>query len=300
MVFGFLKPGRVTFRVEWDQNREYRPGDALPARIDVRMKGRPKLRGIRIGLVFWQRFRYPEEWEEDDGTVDYRLVWKESERWVVQANLPLPSKLPPDFQQHFEGQLQIPEVLPPAHEGHICQARWYLKVVADRPLLPDEEYQAPVRLVVPPPGHYTKPGLYGEPSQPHLADVRLHLPGLEFVEGEVLEGEVVIRPREDLEVRGVQVLLRVHEHIPYDSVFHNAPDAEFWETVYQADLAGPGTLRAGREQRYTFRIPLPHGRPTCRHCGPEGRISWYLHARLDRRLRRDPTVTQEIYLYNGR
>ncbi len=300
MVFGFLRPGRVSLEVAWDQNRAYRPGDALPARVHVRMKGRPKLRGIRIGLVFWQRFRYPEEWEEENGTMDYRLMWKESERWAVQADLPLPSKLPSDFQQTFEGQLRIPDVLPPAHEGRICQARWYLKVVADRPMLPDEEYRAPVRLVVPPPGRYAEPGVFGEPSQPHLADLRFHLPGLEFVEGEVLEGQVVIRPHEDLEVRGVQVLLRVHERIPYDSVFDDAPDAEFWETVHQADLAGPGTLHAGREQRYAFRIPLPQGRPTCGHCGPGGRISWYLHARLDRALRRDPTVTQEIFLYNGR
>ncbi len=311
MVFGFLFGGKVDIQVQWPQDRIYRPGDTIPAQVHLRMQGRPRVRGVRVGLVFWQRFQYPDWEEHDDGTGDYVILWKEKERWVTQAQLPLPDPLPANFEKTYQGTITIPHDVPPPHQGRICQGRWYIKAVVDRPMLPDEEYRASLDLVVPPPGVLQNPDFYGQATHPDVVDMRFHLPGLEFVEGETLEGTLHLRSHETIEGRRVRIVLEVREFIDYrlrampgltfEDQSHEVPEVEDLARVAEVDLARPFRMQAGEEKALPFRLQLPRlGKPTCEACGEGGSIRWTLRGFIDLAWRRDPGVVQEIYLYNGR
>ncbi len=312
MVFGFLRGGKVHIRVEWPKDRIYRPGDAIPARVHLRMEGRPKVRGVRVGLVFWQRFRFPEWEEEDDGTIEYYMDWKEQERWAVQSQLPLPDPLPKNFQKTFTGTITIPENVPPPHEGRICQGRWFVKAVVDRPLFPDDVYQSPLQLVVPPPGAFQQPDFYGQPTHPEAVEMRLHLPGLELVEGELLEGTLHLRARQEIKARSLRVTLDVEERIIYQPdlmpglTFEDGSDdipEESRESSRVADieLAAPFQMTPGEERSFPFRLQIPRmNKPTCQACGEGGTIRWTLQGVVDRPWKQDFRVIQELFVYNGR
>ncbi len=312
MVFGFLRGGKVQVHVEWPQDRVYRPGDTIPARVHLRMQGRPRVRKVRVGLVFWQRFRFPDWYEQEDGTVEYFMDWKEQERWVVQAELPLPQPLPKDFQKTYTGTLTIPEGVPPPHEGRICQGRWFVKTVVDRPLRPDDVYQAPLQMVVPPPGAFQQPDFYGQSTHPDIVTMRLHLPGLEFVEGDLLEGTLSLRAHREFQARSLRVTLDVEERIVYK--FDVMPGLTFEDEfedileesrdtsrVADMELAAPFQMAAGEERRFPFRLQIPRMRkPTCQACGEGGTIRWTLQGVVDRPWKQDFRVVQEIFVYNGR
>jgi len=312
MVFGLFR-GKIRMRLAWPRERTYRPGDTIPLQVHVRMEGRPKVRGLRVGLVFWQRFRYPD-WDEkkEDGTPDYYMTWKEREQWVVQAQLPLPDPLPKHFEKVYRGTLTIPLDVPPAHEGRICQARWRLKVVADRPLTFDDEHDAGLRLVVPPPGVQTQTRFYGQATHPQTVDMRWRLPGLEFVEGDTLEGELHLRAQQAIEGRRLRVTLAVREFIPLDSTSMPGLEIDDWDEdipeyleardiVAEAELAAPFRMQAGETRVVPFRLTVPRlNKPSCTACGEGGSITWMLHGLVDRPWKQDYRVEQEIFVYGGR
>ena len=311
MVFGFLRGGKIQVHVEWPQDQVYRPGDTIPVRVHLRLQGRPRIREVRVGLVFWQRFQYPEWEEHDDGSIDYITIWKEKESWVAQAHLPLPDPLPANFQKTYEGTLTLHPDVPPPHEGRICQARWYLKAVVDRPWRPDVTYQGALRLVVPPPGAFQNLDFYGQATHPEEVDMRFRLPGLEFVEGDILEGALHLKARQPIKGRSLRIVLSVREFIRYRGITmpgltfsdyeHEIPDMEYHARVADMTLAQPFQMQAGEERAFPFRIQLPRlGKPTCQACGEGGTIRWTLQGLVDRPWKRDYRVEQEIYMYNGR
>ncbi len=310
-MFGLWGGGRVTLQVEWEQERVYRPGERVPVRVHLRTQGRPKIRQVVVGLAFWQRFQYPDWEEEEDGSLYYITIWEEREQWFGQSALPLPKPLPKDFQGTFTGEIVIPQDVPPPHEGRVCQGRWYLKAVADRPLRPDTIYQAPLQLVVPPPGLWPETGFYGRPSHPQRVEMQFHLPGLEFVEGEVVEGALHVRAHGPLQARRVQVVLEVQEFIPYrldtmpgltfEDGSDRIPDMAHTERVEELTLNGALELKAVEQRVFPFRLTVPVLRkPTCLACGPGGTIRWILRGMLERPWRRDFRVEQEVYVFNGR
>ena len=313
MVFGLLR-GKVRMRLEWPAERIYRPGETIPVQVHVRIEGRPKLRGLRVGLVFWQRYRYPD-WDErnEDGTRDYYMTWKEREHWAVQARLPLPQPLPKVFQKTYSGAIAIPRDVPPPHEGRICQGRWYLKVIADRPMLPDDEHRALLRLVVPRPGVFQRPGFYGQASHPRVVDMRLELPGLEAVEGGVLEGRLHLRAHKPIEARGLHMALDVREFIrlrpeimpglrpTLDEWDHDSSVPDYLDDrtrAAQARLAAPFRMAASETRVFPFQLEVPRlNKPSCTACGEGGFIAWTLHGFIERPWTRDYEVTQEVYVY---
>jgi len=120
----------------------------------------------------------------------------------------------------------------------------------------------------------------------------LRLPGLEFVEGETINGRLLIEPRKDLSVSEVRLELVREEHVPRDEGNrHTAIEQKL-------QLARKTEFQAGIPAVYDFTMHIPdQGCPTRQT--RNSRATWMVRATLNRRLRKDFTVGQEIFVYNG-
>ncbi len=316
MVFRlFRKKGRVRFAFTLDRPQgPYYPGDTLRAYLDVRVEGAPvKVRRLEARLFYWQRFRQWEFIHADEEGEDVSLLqrdeywqatWKEETVRLGRVQLPVPHRMPQGFAQRFELAFALPETLEPPHNGVLAQGGLYLWAFADRPWTGDDWVSVAVPLVLPPPGMYVEPRYYGKANEPETIDMALYLPGLEFVEGQNLEGRLRLRCHQPVEGRQLRVTLEVREFIPTNNPeffleLNSTPDFRETHEAARVVLREPFRLQPGQELEIPFRLTIPQlGRPTCT-TGGNGWIRWYLQGVIDRPRARDYRVEQEVYVFNG-
>ncbi len=314
MVFGlFRRSGRLNMAIQLEKPQgPYRFGETVRARIDLWVEGGPvKVREVEASLLYWQRYRqwkylYSEEDEMGDEEEYWYEHWETRSRAFGRQRLLQGGTLPNGFRQRFTVAFSLPDQGEPPHKGEIAQAGWYFLVHADRPWGKDMQAQAEVPVVVPPPGLHTQPDFYGQASHPDVLEMSFHLPGLEFVEGDVVEGALLVRALQAVEGRGLRVALLAREFIPSNNpktllpTRETSPDFEAETKVGEVVRQGPLRLQPGETLRLPFRIEIPRlGRPTCT-TGGNGWIRWFLTAALDRAWARDYRLTQELFVYNGR
>lgn len=310
----FRRSGKVLFDVALDKPLgPYYAGDSVQAQVRVRTKGGGvKVRRVEARLVSWRRYRQweysdPHDYEDDDDWDDefWRRTWEEEEH-IMGRELLLPAQtLPEAFEEEFSVAFSLPQDVAPPHQGLLSQEGWRLEVIADRPWAPDQQVELEIPLVVPPPGHHTQPGKFGKATHSDEVEMHLALPGLEFVEGETIEGELVVQAFQPVKGRQVRVTLYVQEFIPRNKPdFYverlDAPDFRENTVAASAVLQEQVSVPQGETLRLPFQLEIPRlQRPTCT-TGGQGWIRWMLEGTVDRRLARDYRVKQEIFVYNGR
>ncbi len=290
MAFGFLKGDQVQVQIELDRPQgPYYPGEMLHAIVTIQNRKQLKVREVRAGLVFWERYAYETRDSEGDRTTS----WATHEEWVARETLVGGGVVPAGFSQSFRLQWQIPPNAVPPCKGKITTNRWLVRVTFDQQLKRDINEEVELPLVVPPSGQWREPGEYGEASHPQEADMALWLPRLEWVEGETVEGRLVVRPQKDFTVGEVRVELVRREHVPRDR------GKTEWIEQGKARLAEKASFQAGGSYEYPFAFQLPvQGCPS--RVTPSSAVSWIIKGILSRRLQKDFTVEEEISVHNGR
>ena len=180
----------------------------------------------------------------------------------------------------------------PPYKGEITQNRWVAKVTLDRRMKKDFNAEAEIALIVPPPGESAQPGQYGTSSHPDKVDFQIALPRLEWVEGETIESRLLVSPQDRLKFREMRVELVRREHVPRDR--GNTKIV----TVSNSQVAGKTELSPGQIAEFPFRLTIPQQGCPSRQTD-NSNATWSIRGVLPRRLARDFTVTQEIYVYNG-
>jgi len=289
MSLGLFKGSSVNISLQVDRPADsYYPGDVVHAGITLEVEKSMKVREVRAGLVFCERY----QWADSDAEEGTTYHWSTDEVWASKEILVPEGTIPGNFRQTYSFDWTIPPDAPPPYDGKISQTRWLAKVTVDRKLKKDinEEVEFPV--IVPPPGQATQPGEYGQVSHPDAVHMQMRLPGLEFVEGEAINGRLLIEPRKGFSVSEVRLELVREEYVPRD-------DGNRHTAIEQKlQLARKSKFQTGVPAVYDFTLHIPdQGRPSrqTRH----SRADWSIRAALSRRLRKDFTVEQEIFVYNG-
>ena len=280
---------KVQVHIELDRPQgPYYPGDVLHAVVTIQSRKQVKVREVRAGLVFWERYAY--ETRDLDG--DRSTSWATGELVVAKEVLVGEGTVPAGFNQSFRLTWQLPPDAVPPYTGKITRNRWLVKVTFDRKLKKDINEEVEIPLIVPPPGQWAEPGEYGEASHPDEADMALWLPRLEWVEGETVEGRLLVRPQKDFTVSEVRVELVRREHVPRD-------EGKTERIVEgKARLAGKTAFRANQSYEFPFAFPLPTQGCPSRET-PFSTAAWILKGILNRRLRKDFTVQAELLVCNG-
>ncbi|HEY76979.1 MAG TPA: hypothetical protein G4O00_12555 [Thermoflexia bacterium] len=267
----------------------YYPGDAVQATITIRARKKVKVSEVRAGLILWEKYIY----YDTDAEGDSSKITTTAQIPAVVESLLDKGAIPAGFERTWTFQWQIPPDAPPPYVGVITKNRWIVKVTLDRRLRKDINAEVEVPLIVPPPGEDAEPGEYGDSSHPDTVDLSIWLPRLEWVEGETVEGKLLVRPEKDFTASEVRVELVREEYVPRgEGNRHRVVEGK-------AQLAGRTSFRALESYEYPFAFPIPVQSHPTRET-PNSVVTWTLKGVLSRRLRKDFRVDVEIFVYNGR
>ena len=288
MPISFLGGGGAEIAIELDRpGGPYYPGEVIHAAITLASEKETKISGFHAGLLAWELSIS----EDSDGQTSRR---KTVDEMVAGETLIDEMALAAGFRGTYQVDLQIPGDAFPAYASSSIRSGWLVKATVDRGFKKDVTAEVELPLVVPPPGEHAQPGEVGEASHPDTADMRLWLPSLEWVEGETIEGQLLIRPRKSFDAGEVRVHLQRQEKVHAPRYKSSSTD---W--IDRVVLAGKTRFQPGQEVDLPFSFPIPvMGCPTRRT--ESTTVVYTLQAALSRRLRKDYTVGTEIWLYNGR
>ncbi len=282
---------KVSIEIDPGQGPFY-PGSPLNVSITLRSKKKVKVSEVRAVLLFHEQYRYKAVEEDDDGDRQTR-VYTAHKDWEVHKDLLMGGEtIPGGFEQTYQLDWKIPEDAQPPYSGKVIQAKWLIKVTLDRKLRKDINKEIELPIIVPPPGTHGGAGEYGHASHSDKADMQLWLPRVEWVEGETIEGKLKIYAHDNISCNHVRIELTRKEE-----VFRENGNV-FTVTEFKERISGGVKLRSGETSEIPFSVAIPKkGCPTLDT--PVGRVTWTLKGILSRRLRKDFTVTQEIFVYNG-
>jgi hypothetical protein len=287
MPIGFGKSG-TELAIELDRpTGPYYPGDVVQATVRLDSEKEIKTSGLRAELVAWELIIS----EDSEGDTSRRSTLDEV---VAGETLIEGMTLAAGFQGSYQVALPIPADAFPPYASSSIRSGWLVRATLDRGMKKDTSAEVDLPLVVPPPGERAKAGEVGESSHPGDAEMRLWLPSLEWVEGETIEGRLLIAPRKSFDAGEVRIQLVRQEKMRAPRYKGSNTDG-----IDRVVLAGKMHFEAGQAAEMAFEFPIPAlGCPT-RHTEATT-VTYMLQALLTRRLRKGFTTSTEIWVYNGR
>jgi hypothetical protein len=299
MPFGLFEKGAdVTLTVDRPQG-PYHPGDTVHATIGLQVDKPVTVREVRVVLLLQQKYKTLVEREvQQTSSTGTATTTKETVEQMSTNEKEVDKQIPIregelSAEQTTTVDLRIPPDAVPVYTSPNIETHWVIKVTVDRPMASDANAELQLPLIVPPPGHYARPGEYGNATNMNVAPMRFSLPKLEYVNGETLNGELIIEPREAFEGREVRIEL-LHE----ERVTEGSKPNELTTSDQKVQIAGTTKFQPGTPQKYDFSLAIaPKGQPT--YVDPKASSRWILKATIDRPWANDAEVTQEIYVYSG-
>jgi len=265
----------------------YYPGETVQATITLQNEKELAVRGASAWLVLREEYKYVRR--SAKGHVD--RYTETVELRCDQADLVGEGTIPAGTHT-YPASLRLPDDAVPPYSGKITKNRWLVRCKFDSPKAFDPEAEAEVPLIVPPPGRNVQPGEVGEAQRCDEAELRLWLPRLEWIEGETIEGKLLVRPRENFSVSEVRLELTRTEYVPRAS-----GDTES-RAEGKIKLADKVEFWPAHPAEYPFSLPVPRqGQPS--RSTQFSAVTWSLTATLARRLRKDSEISAQIEVYNG-
>jgi hypothetical protein len=265
----------------------YYPGDTVQAIITLQNEKELTVRGASAWLMLREEYKYVRR--SAKGHVD--RYTETVELRCDQVDLVGEGAILAGTHT-YSASLRLPDDAVPPYSGKITKNRWLVRCKFDCPKAFDPEAEAEVLLIVPPPGRNVVPAGVGEAQHCDEAELRLWLPRLEWVEGETIEGKLLVQPRENFSASEVRLELTRTEYVPRAS-----GDTES-HAEGKVKLADKVEFWPAHPVEYPFAVLVPRqGLPT--RSTQFSHVTWSLTATLARRLRRDSQIAIQIEVYNG-
>lgn len=290
-----------------------RPNEVLPgATVELKatLEGEldDRIEGLHIGVRCVSRYTgvrwdsTDKEWDRETRSETVWEEWREPKGPVALGSHSETFELPADALPSVEGAIEW--------EGVARLARRRAKDVSEEwqfaVLLPAERYAARER---------DPAEVDGEGD----ATMRVDVPR-RVAAGEPLAGAIVVVPKEEVTARKVVVELRTKRidraeveeagadalsvgdtritiHGSSISLSSRRSEIEAEETHAEVELEG-GDLAPGQEYRFPFELHVPGDAPPGLEA-PNTELRWWLHAKLERRLRGDVSVSLPLNVYNA-
>ena len=268
----------------------YSPGEAVRFSVDISLDQDLEVRGGTATLSGHELFRFYEGGPADtaDLSDDGPFPWDRKEFFAVSQDFLGPTTLTQGDRHHFELEFALPETALPSFTGDVLGVQWQVSVKLDRPRAADVNADAVLRVVAPVGELLRQPGDFGTSDRPDEAEMTLQLPGTTFRAGDTIEGAVQILPHEDFNA-GVRLELVRHEEASEIAAGNE-------RVVVSTELAGPTQFTPGIPLALAWKVAVPaDSLPSIRT--PGGSVEWTLRAILDRRLRKDVSVSHTLTIY---
>ncbi len=244
-------------------NRLFYPGDVVQAEITIRSEKEIKARELSASLVFSHNYIYKYEgpWNL---TMDNETT-KESP--VATEILKKKDVIPAKFNESYQVKFQIPKNANPTYIGKIIKSHWLIRV-SDGNL---GKWNREIQIKIAPSGIFVDPfkkqiifinmiGVGG--FTPKQYNISLWLPRLEWVEGETINGKVLInlpkeKSKKPIPIQLLNACLICKEIVPEEE--GNSA------TTYQEDikLVDKAMINIDETVEFPFALTIPkHDRPS--------------------------------------
>jgi hypothetical protein len=287
MPIGFLKGNGASINIQLDRHEEpYYPGDPILVDFSLQTEKELKIRQFRAGLLAWENFTQ----EDSEGDETTRSTLNE----YIEEHILLDNEtLPPGISREFRQSWRIPEDAFPPYSSGLIGSGYSVEAVIDLGLKRNIREQVPVRVVIPPPGIEIHPGEYGEISHSESVDMRLWLPRLEWIEGESIDGELIIIPKEKIGATGVRLQINREQRVHAPRFKINNYDVVGKDQVY-----GKIKFEPGRSHKFPFSLSIPEAGAPSRKTEATT-VTYKIEGIISRRLRRDFKVNTEVHVHNA-
>lgn len=310
-MFNLFKGNKPEFTVTLDRpNGTYAPGETISITVEFKPNTELKLQGAQAKLSCMEHYELATETTDSDGTLSKDHYWGKNEFFVAKQDFLSETTLPGGYPQRYSFQMELPAHAPASCSGEIIRIEWHISVKLERAfsrvtkvlfwitsvklkrlLAPDWHAEPKLLVFSLAPSKEVQLSEYGESNEPNEVQLALRLPGLKTAAGQVLSGQLRILPHKGF-TSAVRVELVCTESVPYDCGNQRQKKLQF-------NLAESTQFIAGQEQAIPFQIPIPQdGLPSIK--ANNGSITWTLRGVLDRRLRQDTIIEQNLEVCSAR
>ena len=287
MILPFLSKAKA--ELEMHAEERCLPGAHLPVEVRLRLKKELKPRQLRLELVGQERY-YVRKLT--------RIGSRQQEEQVVATFARLShvvaeqGSFGPDADQRWNISLPVPLDAPPSCRGQLVNVCWTLRAILDVPSRRDQVKEMSLQVLNTAPIHIANSRADGSPpsTEKSFEECTLTLESPQVLApGALLLGRIRIQMMHRLQVRGIRVELVQHEE---------AGDSSTERIVKSKKLSGQAVFNPNESHCFEFSLILsPDAPPTM--VSPHSSLRWRVLAVLDRRMRTDFNVEQDVYIHNA-
>jgi len=267
-------------------------GSALPGSVfNIRVRLTPqeeiKSREVRVELEGWETY-YIKQTSSNGKSTTTRIVKRSAVFSQIVRSLAQEPVLMKGIEQYWDSSLEVPPDAPPSSKGKLVDIRWKLKSVIDVAMRQDESTELPFQIYKLPPQFSGDPSFTPAEKTFDSCHLRLEAPRTAGC-GDTLIGHLRIDTKKSFNVRGIRIDLIQSEDA-------GARKSDVIAVTQQ--VSGPVSLNPHEFRAFDFSLAVPlDASPSA--VAPHSSLRWIIKASLDRQLRKDFNVEQELLLYNA-
>ena len=278
----------------------YLPGDVATIWVSVHSPVDLTVRGGRIDLRSVHRYTYGsvsrptgvEHMARDAVTrTDEEIIDEQPflEQGCIGAHTP--------FERAVS--FRLPQGTPPSGTGVITATEWWVRARLELTAAVDLRAEVPIIVLAPSDLHRRSVKRHATVRSDGECDLSFTFPRVGVRTGEALRGALVLTARREFEARGVRIELIRHELVKPPPNADEGAARNSAETVVAEAAIAPHLQLWPREARsLPFALAVPaDAHPTSRT--KRSAVRWLLRGTIDRYLRDDDTIVQEVLCYNG-
>ena len=295
-MFNFLKGKKTEIGITVDRmNGIYYPGETIRVTVEIQPDSDLKLQSAQLELRGTEQYKYTSRSTSTDS--DGKTVESESEQWGYHnfySNIEKflgETSLAGSKPQPYRFEMSLPADALPSCNGEIERIYWGFHVKLNRRMATDLHAEAVVVVHTLPANSLTLAGEYGGSSEPKETELVLILPQLEATVGQSFNGQLRIVPYKNF-ASGVRI-----ELVRVESVYCDC--GNYRETAFPVKLAENTDFSANQQVILPFQVSVPADAAPSVETN-NAHIHWLIRGVLDRRLRTDTTVEQEIVVYSAK
>jgi hypothetical protein len=291
-MLDFLTDGVATIQVQFDRpGKRYYAGETIHATVQIKCVQDLQIHQAKITLLSRETYEYGY-WgprrrggrKDTQTRTDELKIWEK--QFLDETGMNAGST------RTFKFDIPLPpKALPTIVGGAILNHEWVVKTIIDRPFATDVENIQRVFVATGASGKMPGAGVYGSSNEPRYAELALGLDNTEFQVGEIITGELFIRPQKELKAKEIRVELQQREYVP----LYDGNEAKIPQTLILAERIN---LAPGSELVYPFQLRISNTSAiTCRT--PNGSIDWFMRGVLYWGYYEETVVEQEVVVYSA-
>lgn len=194
---------------------------------------------------------------------------------------------------------RLPKGIPPSGTGVITATTWWVRAQLEVAAALDLRAEVPIAVLAPRDLHRGSVKRRATVRSDGECDLSFTFPRGGVRTGELLRGALVLTARREFEARGVRIELLRHELVKPPPDAGEGAASNSVETVVAETTIAPYLQLWPREARsLPFELAVSDdAHPTSRT--KRGAVRWLLKGIVDRYLRDDDTIVQEVLCYSG-